>query len=198
MLIFAARPKSSHFGRHHNNPSKDSQASSDWGESRGVTSKIQRLTQVAQSSRMADRQPSRMPPSRPSQSRDGVGEERRGSSSARTGREHRDVLETISEPIIKPELEDTMQPTSHGSAVSHPPEPIMTRKSSISFPEELPRPDHSPEIQSPIGTSSESSFGRRSSATSLSQRARPSPSLKHAAKKQTSRDRCRTPPPPRP
>ncbi|KAG5990972.1 hypothetical protein E4U54_003996 [Claviceps lovelessii] len=46
--------------------------------------------------------------------------------------------------------------------------PTEARKSSISFPTDLPKPEHSPSIQTPIDALSESSFGRKSSVSSVS------------------------------
>ncbi|KAG5988055.1 hypothetical protein E4U43_004846 [Claviceps pusilla] len=46
--------------------------------------------------------------------------------------------------------------------------PTEARKSSISFPTDLPKPEHSPSIQTPVDALSESSFGRKSSVSSVS------------------------------
>ncbi|KAG5981079.1 hypothetical protein E4U55_003329 [Claviceps digitariae] len=74
------------------------------------------------------------------------------------------------------------------------------RKSSISFPMDLPKPEHSPSVQTPIDAVSESSFGRKSSVSSVSFRRSRNPSVANSLHKQPSnglRIRPASPPPQR-
>lgn len=78
--------------------------------------------------------------------------------------------------------------------------PVDPRKSSISFPNELPKPDHSPSDRTPTDAFSESSFGRKSSVSSVSFRRSRNPSVAPVIQKQTThglRIRNSSPPPQR-
>ena len=78
--------------------------------------------------------------------------------------------------------------------------PVDPRKFSISFPNDLPKPDHSPSDRTPTDAFSESSFGRKSSVSSLSFRRSRNPSVAPGIQKQTAhglRIRNSSPPPER-
>ncbi|KAG5954232.1 hypothetical protein E4U57_004694 [Claviceps arundinis] len=77
--------------------------------------------------------------------------------------------------------------------------PTEARKSSISFPTDLPKPEHSPSIQTPLDGLSEFSFGRKSSISSASYRRSRNPSVAPSVIKQVDGMRVRTAssPPPR-
>ncbi|KAG6140036.1 hypothetical protein E4U47_001648 [Claviceps purpurea] len=76
--------------------------------------------------------------------------------------------------------------------------PTEARKSSISFPTDLPKPEHSPSIQTPLDGWSEFSFGRKSSISSASYRRSRNPSVAPSVVKQGGdgmRVRTASPPP---
>ncbi|QPG95621.1 hypothetical protein C2857_001429 [Epichloe festucae Fl1] len=74
------------------------------------------------------------------------------------------------------------------------------RKSCITFPDELPKPGHSPSIPTPVDAPSESSFGRKSSVSSVSFRRSRNPSIDPSLHKPMSNGphiRAASPPPQR-
>ncbi|KAG5957789.1 hypothetical protein E4U58_005652 [Claviceps cyperi] len=74
--------------------------------------------------------------------------------------------------------------------------PTEARKSSVSFPTDLPKPEHSPSIQTPLDGLSEFSFGRKSSISSASYRRSRNPSVAPSVIKQGDGVRVRTASPP--
>ncbi|KAG6025760.1 hypothetical protein E4U41_001462 [Claviceps citrina] len=95
----------------------------------------------------------------------------------------------------------TSSPSDPSVCASEENSPTGARKSSISFPIDLPKPEHPPSInQTPIDALSESSFGRKSSVSSVSFRRSRNPSVAPSLHKQASnslRNRTASPPPQR-
>ncbi|KAG5916825.1 hypothetical protein E4U42_007476 [Claviceps africana] len=90
--------------------------------------------------------------------------------------------------------------SNSSSTASEDASPTEARKSSISFPVDLPKPEHSPSIQTPIDGLSESSFGRKSSVSSVSFRRSGNTSVGPSLRKQVSNGlpiRAASPPPQR-
>ncbi|KAG6004477.1 hypothetical protein E4U21_001049 [Claviceps maximensis] len=95
----------------------------------------------------------------------------------------------------------TSASTSNSSSnVSDDASPTDARKSSISFPTDLPKPEHPPSIPTPVDAPSESSCDRKSSVSSVSFRRSRNTSVSNSLHKQASnslRLRPASPPPQR-
>ncbi|KAK2592564.1 hypothetical protein QQS21_009744 [Conoideocrella luteorostrata] len=196
MLTFAGRPKSLVFGSHRTDTGKASPAQGDGGG--GTSSRLKRMSWMMHSSRPSQSPDSDVlsmslaPPPKDItfDTNDLPSHEKIGP-----------ILDTnaISNPNSKPQQQMASIPSQSPSSVEGA-SPMDGRKFSISFPNELPKPDHSSSTQTPTDALSESSFGRKSSISSISFRRSRNPSVAPSLHKQSAhgmRIRAASPPPQR-
>lgn len=209
MLTFAGRPKSSVFGSHRidTSPPMEGEGGGGGGGARGggASSRFKRLSFMMHSPRLAHGSDSDMSPM---------------SSVPPKGVQPDAKLATKTVAKINTETDTTKSVDAKfnaaldASASYFPPPSKLdikqgsseddflaeVRKASISFPDELPKPDHSPSDRTPTDALSESSFGRKSSVSSISFRRSRNPSVAPSTSKQTAhglRIRNASPPPQR-
>ncbi|KAK8927728.1 hypothetical protein H634G_05022 [Metarhizium anisopliae BRIP 53293] len=206
MLTFAGRPKSSVFGSHRIDTSPPMEGEGGGGGARGggASSRFKRLSFMMHSPRLAHGSDSDMSPM---------------SSVPPKGVQPDAKLATKTVAKINTETDTTKSVDAKfnaaldASASYFPPPSKLdikqgssddfsadVRKASISFPDELPKPDHSPSDRTPTDALSESSFGRKSSVSSISFRRSRNPSVAPSTSKQTAhglRIRNASPPPQR-
>lgn len=229
MLTFAARPKSSVFGSHRSDFSLSRSSHPVEGEGGGGTSsRLKRLSFMMHSPRPAqspdsDVSPmSSVPPKevRPDTTQldtkmDTMTDTKMDASpntNMDTNKDCKmdadidiDITPATTEPVTKLDTSVSYFPPppvnvdmTQGS--SEDVSPVDPRKFSISFPNDLPKPDHSPSDRTPTDAFSESSFGRKSSVSSVSFRRSRNPSVAPGIQKQTAhglRIRNSSPPPER-
>lgn len=189
MLTFAARPKSSVFGSH--NANTDFSMEGDGGGG-GKTSRLKRLSLMMHSPRpghSTDSDASPMASLPPKKVQPDAKLATKKDTKTNTKRDSLPLTQIDSN--VKPDPNQRFG--EHGAA----PE----KKASISFPDELPRPPHSPAESTPTeAPPSESSFGRKSSISSVSFRRSRNPALGPFSQKESPhglRIRNASPPPKR-
>ncbi|OAQ62393.1 hypothetical protein VFPPC_14138 [Pochonia chlamydosporia 170] len=199
MLTFAGRPKSSVFGRHSTDTSPPMDGEGGGG---GKSSRIKRLSFMMHSPRPSQSPGSDVSPMasvppkevQPETKLDAKMPARTDSVKTKASTTIDTSVSYFPPPIkVDAKIDETQ-------ASSGEPSPMDPRKSSISFPEELPKPDHSPSDRTPTDARSESSFGRKSSISSVSFRRSRNPSIAPGPQKQTPyslRIRNASPPPQR-
>ncbi|TWU71062.1 hypothetical protein ED733_000677 [Metarhizium rileyi] len=216
MLTFAGRPKSSVFGSHRTDTSLPMEGEGGGGVERGgkggTSSRFKRLSFMMHSSRPAqtpdsDRSPvssirSKLVQSDTKMATNAVttmvaGEDTTRPVQAKTS----NTLQT-SVSYIPPDaaVGEVVAKLDAKQSSSEEPSPTDAKKASITFPDDLPKPDHSPSERTPTDAFSESSFGRKSSVSSVSFRRSRNPSVAPCLPKQTAhgvRIRNASPPPQR-
>ncbi|QUC22012.1 uncharacterized protein UV8b_06253 [Ustilaginoidea virens] len=198
MLTFAGRPKSTVFGRHRTGTST---SDLEQVESQGARSRLKKLSLMMHSSRPAyspalDVSPTSSPQSLPPV-KEGIKQDKLDTGCLPPSAKAEAVADIKAGVAVSAPAITFYQQGCPPSADASPTEP---RKSSISFPEELPKADHSSATPTPVDAVSESSFGRKSSVSSISFRRSRNPSVAPSRPKQTtsgSRIRAASPPPQR-